>query len=147
MTNMIALLYLFSVVMFTFIRHKTPSQKAHMICKIVNIPNTAIALCCISHKCQDTKSTAGSSEECSNFDSEWETPSLQNLWSQCKDLHCTVSNLFQKLYDQPTKHNNEKIYTSLCTFSQITSWMQWLFYSTTFFTIWQISAQAGLGLH
>ena len=61
-------LSILSIVIFTFVKYQDPKKHSQIIRKLLN------------------------------FDSEWETPSLQNLWLQCEDLHCTVSDPFEKLH-------------------------------------------------
>ena len=52
-----------------------------------------------------------------NFDSKWETPSIQNLWLQCQDLRCTVSHPLKNFMDNPPTHNEKEKHTSPCLFS------------------------------
>ena len=108
---MIALLYLFSVVMFTFIRHNTPSRKAHMICKIVNVPDTAIAY---HINVRTPKAQPGHQKNAQTLTASEKHPLYKIFDHSVKTYIALYQISFKNFMTNPPKHNNEQIYTSLC---------------------------------
>lgn len=85
-------LFILSFVIFTFGKHNIYIfAKAHVMGKMLNVQNNAkVSLTSIKTHIKHSQMIW----EILKFDSEWETPSLQNLWLQSQDLHCTAPNPF-----------------------------------------------------
>ena len=105
MTAMIALLYLFSVVMFTFIRHDIPSQKAHMICKTVKVPNTAIAY---HINIRTPKAQPGHQKNAQTLTASEKHPLYKIFDHSVKSYIALYQIPFKTFIINPPKHNNKK---------------------------------------
>ena len=82
------------IVIRTFVRYKIPLQKAHVICKIINVQNDAK----LAHtNVRAIESTVWYSERSSILTASEKHPPYKVL-SQCQDLLCTVSHPFKKLH-------------------------------------------------
>ena len=82
-----------------------------------------------SHKRQSYQQHSWVFRKIFNFDSKWETPSIQCLWLQCQRYHTPLKNFM----DNPPTHNEKEKHTSPCCFLTIRAWIQWfVFYSPLF---------------
>ena len=89
-----------------------------MICKIVNIPNTAIAY---HINVRIPKAQPGHQKNAQTLTSSEKHPLYKFFDHSVKTCIELYQISFKNFMANPPKHNNEKIYASLCMFSQLTS--------------------------
>ena len=103
-----------SIVTCTFIRLKIPIQKAHVICKLVNVQNDAK----LSHtNVRTIKSTVGYSEGSSILTANEKYPPYKIFDYSVRIYFARYHTPFKSFMDNPPTHNEKEKHTSLCLFS------------------------------
>ena len=107
-------LSILSIIICTFVRYKISLQKAHIICKIINIHNDA-KLAHINVK--TIKSTVQYSERSSNLTASEKHPPYKVLDYSVKIYFAWYHTSLKNFVDNPQTHNKKEKHTSPCLFS------------------------------
>ena len=102
------------IVICTFVRHKIPLQKAHMICKIINVQNDAK----LSHtNVRTLKSTVGHPERSSILRASEKHPPYKIFDYSVRINFAWYHTPLKNFMDNPLAHNEKEKHTSLRLFS------------------------------
>ena len=103
-----------SIVICTFVRYKIPLQKAHVICKIINVQNDAK----LAHtNVRAIKSTVGYSERSSILTAREKHPPYKVFDYNVKIYFAWYHTPLKNLMDNPPTHSKKEKHTSPCLFS------------------------------
>ena len=103
-----------SIVICTFVRYKIPLQKAHVICKIINVQNDAKS----AHtNVRAIKSTVGYSERSSILTASEKHPPYKVFDYSVKMYFAWYHTPLKNFMDNPPTHNKKEKHTSPCLFS------------------------------
>ena len=103
-----------SFVICTFVKYKIPLQKAHAICKIINVQNDAK----LAHtNVRAIKSTVGYSERSSILTASAKHPPYKVFDYSVKIYFTRYHTPLKNFMDNPPNHNEKEKYTSPCLFS------------------------------
>ena len=103
-----------SIVICTFVRYKIPLQKAHVICKIINVQNDAK----LAHiNVRAIKSTVGYSERSSILTASEKHPPYKVFDYSVKIYFARYHTPLKNFMDNPPTHNKKEKNTSPCLFS------------------------------
>ena len=103
-----------SIVICTFVRYKIPLQKAHVICKIINVQNDAK----LAHtNVRAIKSTVGYSERSSILTASEKHPPYKVFDYSVKIYFARYHTPLKNFMDNPPTHNKKEKHTSPCLFS------------------------------
>ena len=103
-----------SIVICTFVRYKIPLQKAHVICKIINVQNDAK----LDHtNVRAIKSTVGYSERSSILTASEKHPPYKVFDYSVKIYFARYHTPLKNFMDNPQTHNKKEKHTSPCLFS------------------------------
>ena len=103
-----------SIVICTFVRYKISLQKAHVICKIINVQNDAK----LAHtNIRAIKSTVGYSERSSILTASEKHPPYKVFDYSVKIYFARYHTPLKKFMDNPPTHNKKEKHTSPCLFS------------------------------
>ena len=107
-------LSILSIVICTFVRYKIPLQKAHVICKIINVQNDAK----LAHtNVRAIKSTVGYSERSSISKASEKHPPYKVFDYSVKIYFARYHTPLKNFMDNPPTHNEKEKHTSPCLFS------------------------------
>ena len=107
-------LSILSIVICTFVRYKIPLQKAHVICKIINVQNDAK----LAHtNVRAIKSTVGYSERSSILTASEKHPPYKVFDYSVKIYFAWYHTPLKNFMDNPPTHNEKEKHTSPCLFS------------------------------
>ena len=99
-----------SIVICTFVRYKIPLQKAHVICKIINVQNDAK----LAHtNVRDIKSTVGYSERSSILIAREKHPPHKVFDYSVKIYFARYHTPLKYFMANPPTHNKKEKHTSL----------------------------------
>ena len=103
-----------SIVICTFVRYKIPLQKAHVICKIINVQNDAK----LAHtNVRAIKSIVGYSERSSILTASEKHPPYKIFDYSVKIYFARYHTPLKNFMDNPPTHNKKEKHTSPCLFS------------------------------
>ena len=103
-----------SIVICTFVRYKTPLQKAHVICKLINVQNDAK----LAHtNVRAIKSTVGYSEKSSILTASEKHSPYKVFDYSVKIYFARYHTPLKNFMDNPPTHNKKEKQTSPCLFS------------------------------
>ena len=108
------ILSILSIVICTFVTYKIPFQKAHVICKIINVQNDAK----LAHtNVRAIKSTIGYSERSSILTASEKHPPYKIFNYSVKIYFARYHTPLKNFMDNPPTHNEKEKHTSPCLFS------------------------------
>ena len=108
------ILSILSIVICTFVTYKIPFQKAHVICKIINVQNGAK----LAHtNVRGIKSTIGYSERSSILTASEKHPPYKIFDYSVKIYFVRYHTPLKNFMDNPPTHNEKEKHTSPCLFS------------------------------
>ena len=108
------ILSILSIVICTFVTYKIPFQKAHVICKIINVQNDAK----LAHtNVRAIKSTVGYSERSSILTASEKHPPYKIFDYSVKIYFARYHTPLKNFMDNPPTHNEKEKHTSPCLFS------------------------------
>ena len=103
-----------SIVICNFVRYKIPLQKAHVICKIINVQNDAK----LAHtNVRAIKSTVGYSERSSILTASEKHPPYKVFDYSVKICFARYHTPLKNFMDNPPTHSKKEKHTSPCLFS------------------------------
>ena len=103
-----------SIVICNFVRYKIPLQKAHVICKIINVQNDAK----LAHtNVRAIKSTVGYSERSSILTASEKHPPYKVFDYSFKICFARYHTPLKNFMDNPPTHSKKEKHTSPCLFS------------------------------
>ena len=107
-------LSILSILICTFVRYKIPLQKAHVMCKMINVQNDAK----LAHKnVRAIKSTVGYSERSSILTASEKHPPYEVFDYSVKIYFAWYHTPLKNFMDYPPTHNEKEKHTSPCLFS------------------------------
>ena len=120
-----------SIVVCTFVRYKIPLQKAHVICKVINVQNDA-KLQCSSHKRQNYQKHSWIFRKIFNFDSKWEHSPYKVFDYSVKIYFAQYHTPLKNFMDNPPTHNKKEKHTHHACCLTIRAWIQWFVFYCPF---------------
>ena len=103
-----------SIVICTFVRYKIPLQKAHVICKIINVQNDAK----LAHtNVRAIKSTVGIQKDLQFWQQSEKHPPYKVFDYSVKIYFARYHTPLKNFMDNPPTHNKKEKHTSPCLFS------------------------------
>ena len=111
------ILSILSIVICTFVTYKIPFQKAHVICKIINVQNENKCAKLAHTNVRAIKSTVGYSERSSILTASEKHPPNKIFDYRVKIYFAQYHTPLKNFMDNPPTHNEKEKHTSPCLFS------------------------------